>query len=265
MTSPREKWPIAFSTKPYNIRPLAAQCAINAAGRVYQEREQETPLKELKVRGVTVIPNAFSVKFLDKLRRKNKKRWKSFKASDVFAANVGRARKRASFKDSTVFFLAPGRYDLALDHGVFTSDKFLRNEKIMSVIDAVFPFNGFMSYAGSLPSSPGSDAGEWHRDCSLFNDEVLEGELPIYYITVLIPLTDIRADGGPTEIMLGSHEGTMKGGSITLLAEAGSAIILDGRCLHRGLANTGGKTRHMLYIVYCRKWYGEHEDYEGVE
>jgi hypothetical protein len=65
---------------------------------------------------------------------------------------------------STVFFLAPGRYDLALDHGVFTSDKFLRNEKIMSVIDAVFPFNGFMSYAGSLPSSPGSDAGEWHRD-----------------------------------------------------------------------------------------------------
>jgi hypothetical protein len=29
----REKWPLAFPTKPYDIRPLAAQYAISAAGR----------------------------------------------------------------------------------------------------------------------------------------------------------------------------------------------------------------------------------------
>jgi ectoine hydroxylase-related dioxygenase (phytanoyl-CoA dioxygenase family) len=213
-------------------------------------------LNELNKKGFTRIDNVFSGEFLDKLKKKNLKRWKAFKKSSIYSTII----KRAKFRGSTVMFLVDGRYDLALDFGVFQSNKFIENKKIMKVVDSLFK-TGFTYFAGSIPAASGSSDGLWHRDTwPLFDDEKLEGSLPVHYITVLIPLVDISDENGPTEIIVGSHRGVNTGKKLSVCGKAGSAIILDGRILHRGLANLSDNTRHMLYIVYCKKWYLEYPD-----
>jgi ectoine hydroxylase-related dioxygenase (phytanoyl-CoA dioxygenase family) len=223
------------------------------------------PIYELKTKGYTVLPEVFTGKLLSKLIRKNESYWKGFKSSKLYQRNYGSIRRRSKFRGSTVMFLTSGRYDLALDHGIFQSRKFLENKKVLTIVNSLFK-TGYTSYAGSVPSQPGSLDGYWHRDVwSLFNDSKLEGTLPIFYITVLIPLVDLTKENGPVEIKIGSQRETEGRETVTTSgAKAGDAIILHGNVLHRGLSNNSRKIRHMIYVVYCSRWYYEYEEYEKV-
>jgi ectoine hydroxylase-related dioxygenase (phytanoyl-CoA dioxygenase family) len=223
-------------------------------------------LNDLDTYGFTHIDSVFTGKLLQKLRRKNLKRWEKLQASKIMRKHDWSLKRRTKFRGGTVMFLANGRYDVALDYGVFQSKEFVENEKIMKVVRAVFK-TGHTHFSGSVPSLPRSDDGQWHQDTwPLFDDEKLEGSLPIYYLTVLVPLVDLTSRNGPTQVLVGSHKGEAHGrikslyGVKPLYGKAGSAIILDGRIHHRGLANLTSETRHMLYTVYCKKWYYEYHD-----
>src|SRR3974390_1925081 len=108
-------------------------------------------LSDLDLLGYTHIPDVFTGELLQKLQSKNLKRWKAFKKSKLYNRYYGTARKRTKFRGSTVMFLADGRYDLELDFGVFLSDKFLKSEKILSIVNPLFK-DGYTCYGGSLPS-----------------------------------------------------------------------------------------------------------------
>jgi hypothetical protein len=210
-------------------------------------------MMELDKNGFTIIPNVFSKKSIFDLNKEHETYWRAFKRTFVANRNgVG------YFRGRMVLFLEKGRYDLDLDFGIFRSKRFLENTTIKHIVNNTIKTN-YISYAGSLPSVPNSKDGSWHRDVySLFEDEKLETSLPVFYLTVLIPLVDIDANNGATEFIVGSHKGGKSGKRVIVEAKSGSAIICNGMVYHRGRANKSNTERHMLYIVYCKKWYNDY-------
>jgi hypothetical protein len=211
-------------------------------------------MNELEKNGFAVIPYVYSEQTILELNHEHQKYWTAFRDAGVVNNNgVG------SFRRHTVLFLEKGRYDLDLDFGIFRSSKLLDNAIIRSIVDKTIKSN-YICYAGSLPSVPNSENGSWHRDVySLFDDEKLELSLPIFYITVLIPLGDINRINGATEFIVGSHRRRGKSGErIIAEAKVGSAIVCNGMVYHRGRANRSDTERHVLYVVYCKRWYRDY-------
>jgi hypothetical protein len=252
---------LGFPTMKTELRDRRSPVNGDANGktsRLIGQTPRRTPnearvMADLEIDGFAIIPNVFSREALSELQKENEKYWKAFKKSSVTNKDgVG------SFRGRTVLFLESGRYDLELDFGIFQSRRFLRNPRIIRIANKLLK-SDYISYAGSLPSIPNSKHGSWHRDVySLFDDEVLETTLPIFYVTVLIPLVDLDATNGATEFIAGSHKGGKSGKRIVVEAKAGTAIVFNGMVYHRGLANKSHKERHMLYIVYCKEWYNDY-------
>jgi ectoine hydroxylase-related dioxygenase (phytanoyl-CoA dioxygenase family) len=247
-----------MKTEPRNRRPPANGGATAKGSRIIGDRSCRMPndarlMADLETDGFAIVPNIFSREALSELQKEHEKYWKAFKKSSVVSKNgVG------SFRGSTVIFLEKGRYDLELDFGIFRSRRLLHNRRIINITNKLLK-SDYISYAGSLPSIPNSKDGSWHRDVySLFDDEELETTLPVFYITVLIPLVDIDASNGATEFIVGSHRGGKSGKRIVVQVGSGSAIVCNGMVYHRGRANKSDKERHMLYIVYCKKWYNDY-------
>eukprot|EP00747_Dinoflagellata_sp_TGD_P047994 gnl/TRDRNA2_/TRDRNA2_145345_c1_seq2.p1 gnl/TRDRNA2_/TRDRNA2_145345_c1~~gnl/TRDRNA2_/TRDRNA2_145345_c1_seq2.p1 ORF type:complete len:156 (-),score=30.43 gnl/TRDRNA2_/TRDRNA2_145345_c1_seq2:68-535(-) len=125
---------------------------------------------------------------------------------------------------------------------------------------------------GSLPSNAASDAGRWHRDMgSLFEDESIDVSLPPIYLTMLIPLVDLTAENGATELKLGSHklpfEEAMSRPSWHAVCSIGSAVLFDARVVHRGGPNLTDDPRHVLYQTFIKRWWAEEgeEKYNTLE
>ena len=217
------------------------------------QKPHEIIMDELHKNGFTIIPNVFSMNTMLELKNAHEKYWEAFKIAIVTNRNgIG------FFRGHTVTFLKKGRYDLELDFGIFRSKKLLDNEIITNIVNKTIKSN-YISWAGSLPSIQNSVNGDWHRDVySLFDDEKLEMSLPIFYLTVLVPLVDIDKNNGATEFIVGSHKSGKSGNRVIAEAKVGSAIICDGMVYHRGRANMTNTERHMLYVVYCKKWYNDY-------
>jgi len=78
---------------------------------------------------------------------------------------------------------------------------------------------------------------------------------------VLIPLTDVTLDLGPTKVLPGSHRWSHLRCALTLLANSGvrchvpvgSAVVLDGRTLHGACPNRGQTNREIQIFFYHRE------------
>lgn len=217
-------------------------------------------LKKLETDGFVIVPDVFSKNMITKVRRKYKKFWKEFR-KDI---PKGKKAGITDFQGCTALFLGKGRYDLELDWGIFKSKKLIWPEQIKYLVDTHIG-KECIAYSGSLPLRAGSVDGKWHRDARLlFNDTLLQMGLPCFYMTVLIPLMDINEENGATEFIVGSHKDCDRHNRVVTEAKIGDAIVVDGMTLHRGLGNQSGKTRHMLYVVYCRPWYTEYDYLHGL-
>ena len=117
------------------------------------------------------------------------------------------------------------------------------------------------SWAALSAHEPGgSDGAEgtqtWHTDGGKAKG--------LRALTVFLPLVDVTASNGATEFRLGSHSSesaaavdSTERGTI-ILAPAGSAIAFDYQLLHRGLKNSSGHDRPMLYAIVGTPVYDEH-------
>ncbi|KAK3264033.1 hypothetical protein CYMTET_27202 [Cymbomonas tetramitiformis] len=102
-----------------------------------------------------------------------------------------------------------------------------------------------------LVSWPGSETQQVHIDN-------LEG----HGLTLIVPLVDVRADMGPTQLLPGTYHIHKSGGLLRALAEwwnvgaiaptltAGDALIYDARMWHQGLGNQSEVSRPVLVFRY---------------
>lgn len=169
-----------------------------------------------------------------------------------------------------VLDLCHGRLDFTykMDEGVFAEPAFHRAPPVQAFMERMLKAD-FAHYTGAVTSRGKSANGFWHRDTyQLFDSSPeIDPKLPPYYYTVLVPLDAITEDVGPTQLYVGSHKMTHDEAKEAPLAcatpmQPGDALVFDGRCLHRGLANNSDKLRRMLYFVWHKKWYSDYGDYD---
>ena len=125
---------------------------------------------------------------------------------------------------------------------------------------------------GCNTTRPGGDIQWIHRDSGhLFPD--LPFALPVSTIVVNIPLVDFTVENGATEVWPGSHliiddeavrntpynvcneARAAQLPSFQLEMPAGSVVVRDMRCWHRAMPNRSQTVRHMLALVYFRRFH----------
>lgn len=128
-----------------------------------------------------------------------------------------------------------------------------------SILDAQFVIDN----ASVVTAVQGAPDQRYHRDHpSLFpRAGDLDPPLPCYAVTVAIPLIDLDAETGTTELFPGKTrqaDGAPDGSSddgLRPLVKRGGCFLMDYRLWHRGLANRSSRPRPILYIVYAREWF----------
>ena len=125
---------------------------------------------------------------------------------------------------------------------------------------------------GCNTTIPGCGTQHIHRDSGQLFPE-LPFALPVSTIVVNIPLVDFTVENGATEVWPGTHlivddtavrntpyhvcteERAATLPSFQLEMPAGSVVVRDMRCWHRAMPNRTQTIRHMLALVYFRRFH----------
>ena len=105
-------------------------------------------------------------------------------------------------------------------------------------------------------SFPGSQVQPWHSDGPHMPGGDASFVAPLHAVNVFVPLIDLTPANGPTEFTPGSHiDFDVASPSVIPTMKAGQALIFDYRTRHRGLGNSSGDERPLLYITYARPFW----------
>ena len=155
----------------------------------------------------------------------------------------------------------------------FMDPRIISNPFSMAIMKAAMgeQFFAYLPY-GCNSTSPGNEIQWIHRDSGQLFPE-LSFALPVTTIVVNIPLTDFTVENGATEVWPGSHliiddddvrntpynvcdeARAAQHPSFQLTMPAGSVVVRDMRCWHRAMPNTTDSPRHMLALVYFRRFH----------
>jgi len=157
------------------------------------------------------------------------------------------------------------RFEVTLQMtGVFGTAAAFGNSLLLKLIGPLLDDNMHLSSFSVVVSHPGATKQHAHRDHPhLYSD--IGPTLPIYAVTVAVPLIDVDLATGPTGVWLGSHkwEEDLKvlRAPTVCPVQRGDCMLVDYRTMHAGLANSSDRVRPILYLVYERPWffdYGNH-------
>lgn len=155
----------------------------------------------------------------------------------------------------------------------FMDSRIIDNPFAMPIMKAVMgeKIFAYLPY-GCNSTAPGSDIQWIHRDSGQLFPE-LPFALPVSSIVVNIPLVNFTVENGATEVWPGSHliidddavrntpynvckeERAAQLPSFQLVMPAGSVVVRDMRCWHRAMPNRTQTRRHMLALVYFRRFH----------
>lgn len=157
------------------------------------------------------------------------------------------------------------RYQMFLPwEAPFTEPLVYENPRVMPLLERVMGPDLIMTYLASDTPMPGSDYQRVHSDTRLLFPET-QLSLPAYGIVANFPLVDVTEENGPLELWPGGtqyfplrpdmerHAPSMR--SVRLTLRAGSILLRDLRCWHRGTPNRGARSRPHVALVYTRAWY----------
>lgn len=180
---------------------------------------------------------------------------------DFINDRAGSRLKETNKEDKRPLFTIPLR-------GPFLSPEILDNPFIGPLFETMLGDNYILASLSSVVSFPGAPDQYLHRDNTpLFGQEnQTDADIPGYAMTMLVPLIDFTHETGCTRVWPGSHKikGTEQGlgvGSLDPEVRVGSALITDGRLLHRGAANNSQKVRPLFYLQCHRAWYRDFAGY----
>jgi len=175
--------------------------------------------------------------------------------------------KMQSYCNESIIETAKGRYDVRIEKVKQDFKNIPENPTIAKLMKQCLKTR-YLCDIGLLVTGSHANDGPWHRDTYNLNgpsnpdgsyDDSLVMKLQPFYYTCLIPLDDITEENGRTEFLVGSHRHTYaesKGFDKEKHdVKAGSAVLFDGRMLHRACAHPSNHPRQMIYLVFHRDWY----------
>jgi ectoine hydroxylase-related dioxygenase (phytanoyl-CoA dioxygenase family) len=147
----------------------------------------------------------------------------------------------------------------------FADPEVYANPLLLPILAALLDDVRLFSFRGVV-ALPGSAAQHVHRDGpGLFNDEALDGAVPPFAVSVLIPLVDINEETGTTRVWPGTHREFRAGVGpffeMDPVIPRGSVLLIDYRLFHGGTQNRSPAPRPILYNVYARPWYRDSRNY----
>lgn len=154
----------------------------------------------------------------------------------------------------------------------FDRPELYANPLLLPIIQTILGPECVISSFGSVVSLPGALEQHIHRDHpGLFGEEQVDGTLPCFGLTVVIPLVDVTQTTGTTRIWKGSHRFTQRPKDWIIsnleyqdpMMPVGSCLFMDYRLLHTGTANISkDQPRPILYNVYSRPWFRDYRNYK---
>lgn len=244
-------------------------------------------MQELKEKGVTILSNVYTPEQILAFQRQYTKKWE-----DISAAMEKCEWRRIKYKhlDTPTFFLDKALYQdkeianidgnivIKLGNGRYNFDGGFATEQFVTpqiqTIITHFLKRNYTVKVGGLPLSPGAGEGHWHRDIgSLYEDEAVDLAVPPFYMTMIVPLTNMTKGSGCTEFIPGSHlfnftangidsgeklrEWAINQQRISAEMRPGDVALFSGLIVHRGTANYNEKLRDAIFIVFRKNWYAD--------
>ena len=147
----------------------------------------------------------------------------------------------------------------------FADPEVYANPVLLPILAALLDDVRLFSFGGVV-ALPGSAEQDTHRDSpGLFKDDALDGAVPPFAVTVLIPLVDITQETGTTRVWPGTHREFGDDSRLSFwidpVISRGSVLLMDYRLFHGGTQNRSPSPRPVLYNVYARPWYRDRENY----
>ena len=152
--------------------------------------------------------------------------------------------------------------------GAFAQREVMANPILAPFLESLLGKDFILAAMSAVASFPGAPDQHLHRDATmLFGPEnTADFDVPVYSVTVLVPLINFTKETGCTRVWPGSHkipgrENGLAVGSLDPEVHVGSVLISDGRVLHRGAANRSDKLRPLFYTTFHRSWYRDFGGY----
>jgi hypothetical protein len=154
----------------------------------------------------------------------------------------------------------------------FDRRELLANSWLFSILRNAFEGDFVLDAFGVVCSLPAAPRQHVHSDTGvLFPQAALNRLLPIYAITVAIPLIEMNETHGTTALWLGSHRDEAREADALReeegeepLVQEGSCMLWDYRLQHGGTANQSSVPRPLLYMTYCRPWFTDRKNYQKI-
>ena len=152
--------------------------------------------------------------------------------------------------------------------GAFAQAQVMSNPILVPFLEHFLGKDFILAAMSAVASFPGAPDQHLHRDATMLfgPDNTADTDLPVYSITMLVPLINFTQQTGCTRVWPGSHkiagrEAGLAVGSLDPEVHVGSVLISDGRVLHRGAANRSDKIRPLFYTTFHRSWYRDFGGY----
>lgn len=150
----------------------------------------------------------------------------------------------------------------------FSDARFFAHPLMMSLMNILLGGQFVLHSCSVVLALPQAEHQQFHRDNAFpYGFSEPSAAMPPYAITLALPLVDLTAATGTTELLTGSHlelravkTFAEESGPAPLL-QLGDAYLMDYRLVHRGTANQTAEQRPIIYMVYTRPWYVDSANY----
>jgi Phytanoyl-CoA dioxygenase (PhyH) len=188
------------------------------------------------------------------------------------------AQAKRAFGEAYARYLDGDKHDDALTVGgrrlqitvdlepPFDDPRLFANPWLLPILNAALDEDFVLGAFGvvcSLPSAPAQ-----HRHCDggiLFPNSGINRVLPTCAVTVAIPLLEMNEVHGTTSLWPGSHRDDSRAANeegVNPIVREGSCALWDFRLFHSGTPNRSTVSRPLLYLMYCRPWFFDHQNYK---
>lgn len=143
--------------------------------------------------------------------------------------------------------------------GALADPAIYANPSAMPLIRTLLGEEVILGSLVAVTSLPGSEDQKFHVDMPLlFENAEIGAQVPVYCVTLVLPLVDMNPDNGTTAFFPGSHLTVSEepsGEAVLPDVPVGNAILFDSRIWHHGTPNRSDAPRPVLYNTYQRPWY----------
>ncbi len=168
--------------------------------------------------------------------------------------------------------VGPKRYQHTINlEGPFLNPAVYRPPLVFPILSQLLGEDCILQSVGVVCALPGAESQKVHQDfIDLFPGfSGLNGIIPPYAITLVVPLVDLNEQTGTTAVWEGSHRvkptfdesDPLKGASLPW-PKRGDGYLMDFRLYHQGTPNLTDQSRPILYLVYCRPWFQDRVNFK---